>query len=188
MSDRPDDLASRLLDALGSLPSGIARAAGPSEVAALVAGVYRNLWDADWCRVWWADADRTEARMIGCAPAMELREPWQYQRVLDGSTDIVASVVLEGRQRIEADATAIVDADPRMAQRLGARSGCHTPLVVAGEIRGDMTLVSTTSKGFFQNADAPLLRAAAGYLASAIELAHARNPEWRVQDEPSAAP
>jgi GAF domain-containing protein len=184
MDTKTDERRLRLVTALAELPGRLSADDDPSTVAATITSSYRSVWEADWCRVWWSDLSRQEARVIGSSPEPDYGERWQYYRDLSATPDIVAKAILIGNQRIERDATKVGDAVSGMAKWIGAKSGSHTPLIVQGKSRGNLTLVSTQALAHFTDDDIPLLQAAAGFLAAMLELSERQHPEWDLKSEP----
>lgn len=170
-----EGLNERAIAYLGSVHRRLSADASPEEVGMILGEGYRDLFDADYCRFWWVNDDRTEARVIAHFPATEFTEPWQHvKRLDDGEATVVAWVIANGEGRIERNAAEIPDGESRFASVYKVMSGCHFPLVVDGRTMGDMVMTSKKETQHFDPADRDLIQTLANVAALAIANAKKR--------------
>lgn len=171
MTDSPayrTDLEARALDCLAALvASGLD--SDPVARGLTIGAAYAELLDADWCRVWWVNRDRSKAHILSHYPQTTLDEEWQHTKSLvDEKSTIVSRVITTGVAEIEADAASNPNIETRFVTALGARSGCHFPLRVGGETVGDLALISTREKAHFDPEDSHVFELLAAFASVAL--------------------
>lgn len=167
-----DDLAERAMELLARIGREAPAGATDAEVAMWLAERYAELFDADYCRFWWVETDRTRARVLAHHPPIEFKEDWEHIKQLnDGKATLVSTVINSGSPHIEKDAASAAGAESRYITVYGAKSGAHIPLFVDGSSVGDMAMVSKRELAHFDEEDLPVFHALASCAAALIESA-----------------
>ena len=164
-----NDIDNRALSVFARLDSTIATGASRGDVAAKLAELYCELFDADYCRFWWRTEDDSEVRVVAHYPPIEFKEDWEHIKRLDSAkSSVVKSIFIDGELMIEADPSGNPHIENRYVTVYGAKSGVHVPITVGGKVVGDLALVSKREKGHFTEEHRTVLLALSNISALAL--------------------
>jgi PAS domain S-box-containing protein len=172
----PDDPVSgldRQLPEIASLSSALARARDRDAVARTLLEACLSLLGADFAAVALISDDGQHARGLhALAPGADTS--WWNEVTIDLGREPsgIASAIFEGGPVVVYDVAGSQRINPRLAERVGAKSAVFVPLVTEESVPAVLVIATTTAPKVFTEDELSLLQALAAEAALALDRAH----------------
>jgi PAS domain S-box-containing protein len=162
----------RQLTEIASLSSALARARDQDAVARALLEACLSLLDVDFAAVALISEDREHARGLQ-ALAHGVDTSWWAEVTLDFESEptAIASAVFEGGPVVVHDVAGSQRVNPRLAEKVGAKSAVFVPLVSEERVPAVLVVATTTAPKVFSGDELSLLQALAAEAALALDRA-----------------
>jgi PAS domain S-box-containing protein len=164
----------RELGVVAEISTAFARARDEIDVCRPLVRRVGELLDVGFVAVAVVSPDGNEATGLYAEAGGERVAWWSEMRVdLRNEPSGIASAVFDGAPVTVFDVASSPLVNPRLATRVGAKSGTWIPMVAEERVTGVLVVASTTEKRAFRNEELALLQAFASEAGLALERLHA---------------